>query len=295
LASQSPDDLAEQAGTLLDTEGQVELIPIQPKGSQIPLYLVHELYGEVDCYEALSRLLGADQPIYGFRSLMHGRDRTIEELAALYLRHLRAFDPVGPYILGGYSLGGQIAFEMARQLWLDGCQPKLVCLFDSWILGSRTRLGWREQGRVLLQNAKISGVPYVMRKIENKWNHWNRVPKRIALRAISFFYERFNLAKPREIIRAEIETRHRKALLRYQPGAYHGPVFLLVAEQRHQLTGWRGDPFHGWGALANTGLEISSIPADHEAFLQEPNVQIIARALRNRLDTRNDHQTEARK
>jgi thioesterase domain-containing protein len=262
---------------------QFELVPIQPKGSQIPLYVVHELFGDIECYGPLSRALGDEQPIYAFRSLVHDHAHTIEEIAASYLSYLRAFDPVGPYLVGGYSFGGQIAFEMARQLSEDGEQAKLVFMFDSWILGSGSKLPLREQARTFLHNAKIHGASYVIRKIENKWNYWRRGPERAFLKLIGTLCERLNMDKPRSVIRAQIEMANRKALYMYRPHAYEGQVLLMIGTERQELVSRRGDPFHGWGVLADKRLEICSIPADHVAFLNEPSVQIVAETLRSRL------------
>ena len=65
--------------------------------------------------------MGDDQPFYAFRS--PGLDdvgappaRTVEAMAADYLEELRGVQPEGPYYLGGWSLGGLIAMEMARQM-----------------------------------------------------------------------------------------------------------------------------------------------------------------------------------
>lgn len=52
-------------------------------------------------------------------------------MAASYIRELRAFHAHGPYLLGGLSFGGIVAFEMARQMEEEGCEVGLVALFDS--------------------------------------------------------------------------------------------------------------------------------------------------------------------
>ena len=57
---------------------------------------------------------------------------SLEEMAARYLRDIRRFQPVGPYHLGGYSLGGVLAAEMARQLHADGERVGLLALFDTY-------------------------------------------------------------------------------------------------------------------------------------------------------------------
>src|SRR5207247_2470137 len=56
---------------------------------------------------------------------------TIEEMAARYLSELRVAQPNGPYRLGGWSMGGVVAFEMAQQLTSLGQEVALLALVDS--------------------------------------------------------------------------------------------------------------------------------------------------------------------
>ena len=71
----------------------------------------------------LSRYLGDDQPCYGIRP--HGQDGrkapdTVEDMAADYLKQIRGVQPQGPYLIGGFSFGGLVAYEMAQQLRQSG-------------------------------------------------------------------------------------------------------------------------------------------------------------------------------
>ena len=81
----------------------------------------------------LSRHLGDDQPCYGIRP--HGQDgrkapATVEEMAADYLRQIRGVQPQGPYLIGGFSFGGLVAYEMAQQLRESGQEVALLVLID---------------------------------------------------------------------------------------------------------------------------------------------------------------------
>src|SRR6185312_7785117 len=96
------------------------LVPIQPQGSKPPLFLVHGAGGNVLLYRNLAKHFARDYPLYGLQS--RGLDSvsrpltTIEEMADAYLAEVRAVQKTGPYHLGGYCLGGTIAYEMARIL-----------------------------------------------------------------------------------------------------------------------------------------------------------------------------------
>src|SRR5206468_10373945 len=107
---------------------------IQSKGSRPPLFLVHGAGGGMFWgYVNLARHLGAEQPIYGFKSRgLDGREEfeRIEDMAAQYIADLRALQPVGPYFLGGYCFGGNVAYEMARQLRRQGEEIGLLALMN---------------------------------------------------------------------------------------------------------------------------------------------------------------------
>jgi FkbH-like protein len=111
------------------------LVPLQPHGSKPPLFLVHGAGGDILWgYANLSAHMPADQPIYGIKSSgQAGREEftRIEDMAACYVKELRAFQAHGPYRLGGYCFGGNVAYEMARQLRSAGEQVALLALLDS--------------------------------------------------------------------------------------------------------------------------------------------------------------------
>ncbi|MGA3164142.1 MAG: amino acid adenylation domain-containing protein [Verrucomicrobiota bacterium] len=116
---------------------QSSLVPLQPGGSKRSLFLVHPAGGHVFPYIHLAQLLGSDQPCYGLqaRGLENGQDphSRIEDMAAWYIQALQTVQPTGPYLLGGWSMGGVVAFEMAQQLHSQGQQVALLALLDGRI------------------------------------------------------------------------------------------------------------------------------------------------------------------
>jgi thioesterase domain-containing protein len=98
-----------------------------------PAYLVHGVDGETSWF--LRHLRGArmPRPVYGLTAPGWYGEPTpdsCERLAASHLAHVRAHQPVGPYTLGGYSGGGFVAMEMARQLEIAGSRADLVVVAD---------------------------------------------------------------------------------------------------------------------------------------------------------------------
>src|SRR2546423_13883615 len=84
----------------------------------------------------LARCIGTDRPFYGLQATgvngQGNRFARIEEMAAYYIETIRAVQPAGPYLLGGWSFGGVVAFEMARQLNQQSRQIAHLALFDTW-------------------------------------------------------------------------------------------------------------------------------------------------------------------
>ncbi len=111
------------------------LVPIQPLGSKPPLYCVHAAGANVLIYRPLSRHLGNEQPVYALQAQGLDGQRPpflhIEDMAAHYIREMRAFQPEGPYRLLGASFGGLVIFEMAQQLLEQGQEVALMAMLNT--------------------------------------------------------------------------------------------------------------------------------------------------------------------
>ncbi len=111
------------------------IVPVR-RGSARPLFLVHSVAGELTWMPRLAQGMAPDQPLFGFAAPGLNSDApffpNLEEMAAAYLRDIRAQQPHGPYRIGGYSMGGVVAFEMARQLEAAGEETGLLVLIDAF-------------------------------------------------------------------------------------------------------------------------------------------------------------------
>jgi amino acid adenylation domain-containing protein len=117
------------------------LVPLQAGNpSTLPLFLVHPHGGTVFCYQALAAALGDQVTVFGIqcRGLEEGEKplASIPDMAAEYIKDIRVAQPEGPYQIAGWSLGGPIAFEVARQLESAGSRVRLLGIFDSAIPSS---------------------------------------------------------------------------------------------------------------------------------------------------------------
>ncbi|HSU65471.1 MAG TPA: beta-ketoacyl synthase N-terminal-like domain-containing protein, partial [Tepidisphaeraceae bacterium] len=116
------------------------MVAVNEHGTQPALFYVPGLGGHAFDLHNLTRELGPDQPVYMLHP--HGLDpgrvplSSVEEMAAAFIKHVRAVQPHGPYRLGGYSFGGSVAFEMARQLESTGESTCLLALLDAYAPGA---------------------------------------------------------------------------------------------------------------------------------------------------------------
>ncbi|MER6787243.1 acyltransferase domain-containing protein [Streptomyces sp. NPDC000658] len=98
-------------------------------GARAPLFLMHAAGGTTDVYRALVDRLGDDRPVYGLERVEEAR--TVPEKARRYAEAIASVHPDGPCLLGGWSFGGFVAQETARQLTAAGRDVELVVLLDS--------------------------------------------------------------------------------------------------------------------------------------------------------------------
>jgi len=134
----------------------VELRPATAPQAGPPLFLLHGMGGSVMILRDLARRIGGARSVWGIEAqgmdgLSPALDR-IEIMAAAHIKDIRSVAPNGPYLLAGYSFGGLVAYEMARQLQEAGEQVALLALLDTfphpgtWRLSSRVRAFWLQAG-----------------------------------------------------------------------------------------------------------------------------------------------------
>jgi len=264
------------------------LVPIQPNGSKPPLFLVHGVGGTVLFYNDLVTCLGHDQPVYGFQSpfvsLEHKSQETLEELASAYIDAMRGVSLRGRYALGGASMGGVIAFEMARQLDAMGKKPDLLLLFDTSIAGSDQRLTTAAQASRHWQNLRRDGVSYLVEKLNARVRFlfmrpiYALVPKVKASACRCCKLLGLPLSTPLRTF--QLQQLHFKVLEAYTPKPYAGKITLIRATDFEVTVGTLRNPTLGWDKFADGGLAIHDVPGAHTSMFREPNVTVLAATLK---------------
>ena len=136
FAASTVADLAEQLEQYRDVDPLGPLIPFNERGQGPAVFCIHPVVGLSWAYGSLSHMLGNDIPVYGLqaRGLRGGSSLpgSIEEMARDYLQQMRERQPVGPYRLVGWSMGGLVAHEVARLLRADDEEVELLAILDAF-------------------------------------------------------------------------------------------------------------------------------------------------------------------
>lgn len=271
------------------TEGWSPLVPIQTQGSKPPLFLVHGAGGNVLLYQALARHMAPDYPLYGLQS--QGLDaktpplNSLEEMAVLYLREVRRVQPKGPYLLGGYCMGGTIAYEMAQRLLQAGESVSMIAMLDTYnfalALKSNTASAFLQRMKFHVANFVKLKPADMMRYIKEKarvardgeWANLIGAKPNTELPPAG--------EEPANMREVSVQASNDAACERYLPQPYPGRVLLFKPQVNYDFY---PDPNMGWSDLVRGGLEHIELPVNPHAMLVEPFVQTLALELKRSID-----------
>ncbi|QYC41605.1 Dimodular nonribosomal peptide synthase [Nonomuraea coxensis DSM 45129] len=227
-----------------------------------PVYCVHPLGGSAHCYGALAGLLAGRRAVHGLQALESGLSpASLPELAARYAAEIAAAGP-GPVTLLGWSAGGVLAFETARELTGLGHPPRRVVLVDSVLPDALTLelLDDLTELEDLIDRVGALGPEPAGRLLEESdlgvFDGLGLTPGQAAA-----YYRAYGPALLR------LWRDGLRGLADYRPRRYAGPVTLLAGDRNPrrvrdaQLAGWR---------RAAADLDVHEIRGEHHDLLRLP-------------------------
>jgi thioesterase domain-containing protein len=241
---------------------------LRPGQGGSPFYFLHGDYinGGVYCAR-VAEGLGTDRAFFLVQPF--ARDGSagvppIEDMAAERVAALRALQPHGPYVLGGYCINGAVAFEMARRLEADGEDVRLLVLIDV-PRGLRERPLLRSAigvaARLLRWPKARATAAYVRWHRRVAYFQWLGKTERIAWikRAAG------QPAGRNDDILGELAQGYSESIERYRPGPYQGRVLMINSRsssspKRRALTDWSG--------VARRST-VHLLDADHESIVRD--------------------------
>ncbi|MFG2078072.1 amino acid adenylation domain-containing protein [Nonomuraea maritima] len=258
------------------------VVPLRTTGRRPPLFLVHALGGQVFRYRPLAQHLGEDQPVYAIPA--HGLTAgdpvhtSIDEMAESYAGYIREIAPEGPYFLGGFCIGGNIALEVARRLRASGASVPYV--FLAWSSADEPVVGSTlEDDTALMVHALAGGAtsldPRELSRLE---------PAERLLRIVNAATKEGQLRTETDDLDqiqryVEVFRANAHAVGRYRHDVYDGPAVLLIPEEDDAPA----DEDYGWRPIV-PGLDTGPIPGARFSALYEPYVTRTAHEWRRWMD-----------
>jgi amino acid adenylation domain-containing protein len=256
------------------------LVLLQPHGTLPPCFMVHPPGGIVVCYQALAHRLGDERPFYGIRSRgLHGETEvppSLELMAAEYVAALRTLQPSGPYHLGGWSMGGIVAYEMAQQLLEQGQTVGTLALLDTTIPYNEANAAYAEDAE---QSAREYGLDLTLEELDKLgpdeqlpylWQHVQRLGLVDSQTPLPLVQQILDDLK--RLFHAHIQLGSEYVL---RP--YRGKITLFRPLESPVVVDTPKD--RNWSKLADA-VEVHFVPGHHHTMVKEPHVQTLAQQLK---------------
>lgn len=285
LPDASAEDATKSAQKSAPQRRFTHLVPMHrgEGGNKMPFFLVAGMFGNVLNLRHLAQLLGGDRPFYGLQARgLYGDaepHKTFPDAAKDYIAEMRQVQPKGPYLLGGFSGGGLIAWEIARQLEAAGEEVPLVVLLDTPI-PLRPSLSKADKLMIRMAELRAEGPAFLRR-----WWQEKQAYKASLANAAPQEETQFH--------NAAIESAFRDALPLYQMTSRVGATVLYrpPLDRKWQVSGGR------WVSSAREfvfedndltrfapSLEVVEVPGDHDSMVLEPNVRVLATRMKQAIE-----------
>src|SRR5579872_345570 len=265
------------------------LVPLQPRGTLPPFFCVHSLGANHVSYRHLAGRLGTERPFYGLQPQgLDGKQEPhsrVEDMAAHYIKEIKAVQPKGPYFLGGVCLGGVVAFEMAQQLLAQGDQVARLVLIDShfptfprhYLAGAFRSRGLSLADSYLGDLLTLSGKQRLRYASAHALNFAARVTER-AKSAIQRLTATRRATASLPAVLQKVREANALAEASYVPLKYPGHVIQLWCTE--MPTRSYKDRRLAWSEVAGGGLEVHVIPGNHMTMLEDPHLGVLSEKLR---------------
>ena len=246
-------------------------------------FWIHPIGGSVFCYFNLAQELKNDFSSYGLESKKgFDSDAGIAGLSRLYLEEINKISPDN-FLSGGWSMGGVIAFEMARQLSNQGRKVSPLILIDSYLPVENSRQNFDESTMKkqflgdFAATLKVNFLPEEAATLDEE-----DLFELIIGRALQNGSLAYDISREEVWRRFEIFKENFISLYSYKPKKYNGAVLLLrpLNAQSNKKTRASDEQ---WKSLIGSRLEIKYVGENHYSLLSKPQAGEIADAIKSYL------------
>ena len=256
---------------------------LQAAGEGKPLFIFPGINGVPGTYTDLASRLGNQRPVFGFHQIGSLNEcepvRRVGRLAQLYAAEIRSVQPRGPYWLFGYSFGGVLAFEVARELLSHGERVGLVAMADCPAPGYPKPAHPLVRAKLHLENLLRLSMPQRIGYVQDRLgNGVARIQRMLGVKPVAENTD----TTPEHIQR--VNAALHEAYENYAPAALSVDVLFLTAETPPD---WPAtvfdDPLMGWGPALRGRISQCGVPGAHLSIFAPENVTVLADHLRNAL------------
>ncbi|MDP1419335.1 non-ribosomal peptide synthase/polyketide synthase [Peribacillus simplex] len=249
------------------------LVPLQ-ESEKRPFFCVHPFMGNVFCYIQLARLLKDHCSFYGLQNPLVEKEGmnglTLSEVVQLYIEEMKRAQPEGPYRLGGWSLGGAIAYEIATMLRNQGEEVEVLVLMDTKVPSEQD---YKTEDEMLSYILKHFIHLELVEQEEELVHQQEMLVDQLIVEGV--LPHDADLTSLKQITNA-----HRKCLnlmAEHVLTPYFGEVIYFSAEEGIEL-------FTEWKPLLQGKVNKYSVPGSHEEIVFSPAVEKIGKYLVNELE-----------
>jgi amino acid adenylation domain-containing protein len=267
------------------------LVEIKSGESKLsPLFLVHGAEGNILLYRDLGNYLNSNRPVYGLQSKgLNGYDKiaeSVEEMAEDYIEAIKTVRPNGPYYLGGYCMGGTIAYEMAQQLKKRGDEVNILFLIETYnecLVANGNNPSNKAKDRI--ENIKFhfdnikslkgeERTKFIRNKAETSLG---RTTARISKLTSKVGINIENKPETGQIT-LSLRKANDQAQINYIPDIFNGKAVLLRPKVSFSS---EPDPKFGWGEYIKGEFKIYNLDVAPRGMLVDPFVKETAKIIEN--------------
>jgi len=259
-------------GALPDTPTPSGCVVMKPGNDDPPVFMIPGAPGSILQLGPIAATMSVPMPVYAIkpRGLAEGETpcERLDEMAEYAIRVMRSVRRQGPYLLVGYSAGGLVALEMARQLSAVGLDVPLVVLLDSypcrelWPLSTHLDILGRQAAKALWSLRRCTlrqAASEVTRRVRSLF--WY-----LAASGVKVVAPRPLVAEGTDAASRRVHVATFNAGEAYRPSPYTGKVVFMQPEEVPGLE--PRTPQEVWGKYLSD-LVIRRVPGSHLRMLEE--------------------------
>ncbi|HFC01144.1 MAG TPA: non-ribosomal peptide synthetase, partial [Phaeodactylibacter sp.] len=292
--------------SLMEDDKKVEktwdsLIPVKSTGSKPPIYIVHGAGLHVMLFNVLGNFMDKEQPVYALQAKgLNGETEPLdrmEDIAAHYVSEILKHNPIGPYAVAGYSFGGLIAFEMAKQLKAQGKEIALLGMFDTIVQpyitkkmdtrNTRQKIADRFKKTTwdianFIKNPKPNYEyrAYNLKKRIERWKYKRLENPKLNQKFNQNQNQKFNQNEAVDFLK-KVDSANGRAYENYKITPYDGTIHLFRAkEKRFYLKDFE---YLGWKPYCKE-IIVNEVGGDHIKLFDGKNGEDFAAILQRCLD-----------